>query len=162
MRAGTENVPGIVGMGKAAELAAVQMKNRWQRQTSLRDYMIHRIETEIPYCRLNGPRQNRLANNVNMSFSYVEGETIVIMLDMEGICTSSASACSAGQSESSHVLREIGLPEELAKGALRFTLNEETTREDIDYTVEKLKEAVEKSRKLNPRYASFLKLNEKR
>ncbi|MCH5265010.1 MAG: cysteine desulfurase [Lachnospiraceae bacterium] len=162
MRAGTENVAGIVGMGKAAELAGTRMKEHEPYQRSLRDYMIHRIESEIPYCRLNGPRRNRLANNVNVSFSYVEGETIVIMLDMEGICTSSASACSAGQSASSHVLREIGLPEDMAKGALRFTLNEETTKEDIDYTVEKLKEALEKSRKLNPQYTSFAKWNMRR
>ncbi|MCH5252117.1 MAG: cysteine desulfurase NifS [Lachnospiraceae bacterium] len=162
MRAGTENVPAIVGMGKAAEIAGKTMLKRMERETSLRDYMIHRIETEIPYCRLNGPRKNRLANNVNISFSFVDGETIVILLDMEGICTSSGSACTAGQAVSSHVLTEIGLPEDIARGAVRFTLSEETSKKDIDDTVDILKQILEKNRKMNPVYTSFAKLNQRR
>ncbi len=162
LRAGTENVAAIAGMGKAAEIAGRAMRNRIQREASLRDYMIHRIETEIPFCRLNGPRKNRLSNNVNVSFEFVDGETIVILLDMEGICCSSGSACSAGQAVSSHVLKEIGLSDEIARGAIRFTLNEETTREDVDYTVERLKEVLDKNRKMNPLYLSFSQMNQKR
>lgn len=162
LRAGTENVAAIAGMGKAAEIAGATMQKRSQREAQLRDYMIHRIETEIPYCRLNGPRRMRLTNNVNISFQFVDGETIVILLDIEGICASSGSACSAGQAVSSHVLKEIGLPDEVARGALRFTLNEYTTKEDIDYTVEKLKEVLDKNRKMNPVYQSYIKMNAKR
>lgn len=162
LRAGTENVAAIAGMGKAAEIAGGTMEERNRCETALRDYMIHRIETEIPFCRLNGPRQKRLSNNVNISFEFVDGETIVILLDMEGICSSSGSACSAGQAVSSHVLQEIGLSDETARGALRFTLNEETTKEDIDYTVERLKEVLEKNRNMNPLYQSFIRMNRKR
>ncbi len=162
MRAGTENVAAIAGMGKAAEIAGKTMQKRIEQETALRDYMIHRIEREIPYCRLNGPRTDRLANNVNMSFSFVDGETIVILLDMEGICASSGSACTAGQAASSHVLTEIGLPEEIARGALRFTLSEKTSRQDIDDTVDVLKQVLEKNRKMNPAYSAFVKLNQKR
>lgn len=124
--------------------------------------MIQRIQREIPLCRLNGSRTRRLANNVNMSFSFVEGETIVILLDMEGICCSGGSACTSGQKNASHVLMELGIPSDLARGAVRFTLNEETTKEEIDFTIEKLKEALEKTRKLNDSYLSFLKYNGKR
>lgn len=162
MRAGTENVASIVGMGKAAEAASRSLASRIRHECALRDYMIHRIETEIPYTRLNGPRRNRLSGNVNMSFSFVDGENIVILMDMEGVCCSSGSACTSGQAFSSHVLREIGLTEEIARGALRFTLNEDTTREEIDYTVDKLKEVLEKARDLNPSYTSFVKWNRMR
>ncbi len=162
MRAGTENVPAIAGMGKAAELARETMAERRQREEKLRDYMIHRIESEIPFCRLNGPRKSRLANNINFSFSFVDGGTMVILLDMEGICASSGSACTAGQSVSSHVLRGIGLPEEIARGTVRFTISASTTREDVDYTVDKLKEILEKNRGMNPAYLSFLKRNQRR
>lgn len=162
LRAGTENVAAIAGMGKAAEIAGATMQKRSQKEAQLRDYMIHRIETEIPYCRLNGPRRMRLTNNVNISFQFVDGETIVILLDIEGICASSGSACSAGQAVSSHVLKEIGLSDEVARGALRFTLSEDTTKEDIDYTVEKLKEVLDKNRKMNPVYQSYIKMNVKR
>jgi cysteine desulfurase len=159
MRAGTENVAAIVGMGEAAELVYASMQERTKKETELRDYMIHRIETEIPYCRLNGSRKNRLPGNVNVSFQFVEGETIVILLDMEGICCSSGSACMAGQSGASHVLQSISLPEDVAKGSLRFSLGEETTKEEIDITVDTLKEVLAKSRQMNPVYTSFLKYN---
>ena len=159
-RAGTENVAAIVGMGRAAELAAQTMKEREQRERKLRDYMISRIEKEIPYCHLNGPRRQRLANNVNISFSFVEGETLVVLLDMEGICCSGGSACTSGQTEASHVLKAIHLEPEIARGALRFTLNEETTREDIDYTVDCLKNVLEQSRRMNASYRSFAALNQ--
>lgn len=161
MRAGTENVAYIAGMGEAAKLAQETMEERTTRESQLRDYMIHRMEHEIPYCRLNGSRKNRLPGNVNMSFSFIDGETIVIMLDMEGICCSSGSACSAGQSSASHVLKSIHLPDDIAKGSLRFTLGDETTREEIDYAVEKIKEAIEKSRNMNPVYTGFIKRNRK-
>ena len=128
----------------------------------LRDYMIHRLEHEIPYCRLNGSRKNRLPGNVNMGFSFIDGETAVIMLDMEGVCCSSGSACSAGQSSASHVLKSIRLPEEFAKGSLRFTLGKDTSKEDVDTAVEKIKDVLEKARKMNPAYTKFQKINQKK
>jgi cysteine desulfurase len=158
-RAGTENVASIVGMGEAARLACSTMDVRAQKEGALRDYMIHRLETEIPYCHLNGSRKERLPGNVNISFQFVDGETIVILLDMEGICCSSGSACTAGQSAASHVLRSISLPEEIAKGSLRFTLGSETTKEEIDTTVDTLKAVLEKNRQMNPAYTSFIKYN---
>ena len=162
MRAGTENVPAIVGMGRAATLAMESLEERIMRETKLRNYMIHRIEQEIPYCHLNGPRNHRLPNNVNMSFAFVEGETIVIMLDMEGICASAGSACTAGQSVASHVIDALGLSADITRGTLRFTLGKETTREEIDQTVDALKKVLDKSRTLNPSYIAFIKRNRKR
>lgn len=159
-RAGTENVASIVGMGKAAEIAAQTMTERGEKEKKLRDYMISRIEKEIPYCHLNGPRKHRLANNVNISFSFIEGETLVVLLDMEGICCSGGSACTSGQAEASHVLKAIHLEPEIARGALRFTLNEETTKDDIDYTVNRLKNVLDQSRKMNSSYRSFVTLNQ--
>lgn len=162
MRAGTENVPAIVGMGRAAVLAMETMEERRSREAKLRDYMIHRIEQEIPYCHLNGPRSHRLPNNVNMSFAFVDGETIVIMLDMEGICASAGSACTAGQSVASHVIDSLGLSADIARGTLRFTLGTRTTKEEIDETVDALKKILAKNRDLNPSYKTFIKHNRKR
>ena len=162
MRAGTENVPAIVGMGKAAQLAMDTMEERGKKETELRDYMIHRMEQEIPYCHLNGSRKKRLPNNVNISFSFVDGETVVILLDMEGICASAGSACTAGQSVASHVIAALGLPADLARGTLRFTLGKQTTKSEIDQTVEALKKILSKNRKLNPRYTAFIQNNRKR
>lgn len=162
MRAGTENVPAIVGMGKAASLAMESLEEHSMREAKLRNYLIHRIEQEIPYCHLNGPRNHRLPNNVNVSFAFVEGETIVIMLDMEGICASAGSACTAGQSVASHVIDALGLSADMTRGTLRFTLGRETTREEIDQTVDALKKVLDKSRKLNPSYTAFIKRNRKR
>lgn len=156
-RAGTENVPGIVGMGAAVERAMRTMETRTAKERKLRDYLIERIEAEIPYCRLNGDRTNRLPNNVNFSFRFIEGESLLIMLDMKGICASSGSACTSGSLDPSHVLLAIGLPHEIAHGSLRMTLGEETTREDLDYTVDTLKEIVANLRSMSPLYEDFIK-----
>lgn len=156
-RAGTENVPGIVGISAAAERAARTMEERTAKEIELRDHMISRIEKEIPYCRLNGDRIRRLPNNVNFSFRFVEGESLLIMLDMKGICASSGSACTSGSLDPSHVLLAIGLPHEIAHGSLRMTLSEETTREDIDYVVDSLKEIVQNLRNMSPLYEDFIK-----
>ncbi len=121
-RAGTENVPGIVGIGKACEIAMASMDERIRKETELRDYLIGRLLKEIPYTRLNGHSRKRLPNNVNISFQFAEGESILIMLDMAGICASSGSACTSGSVDASHVLLAIGLPREIAHGSLRLTL----------------------------------------
>lgn len=156
-RAGTENVPGIVGFGKAVERAVSTMEVRTKKERELRDYLIERIEKEIPYCRLNGDRTKRLPNNVNFSFWFIEGESLLIMLDMKGICASSGSACTSGSLDPSHVLLAIGLPHEIAHGSLRMTLSEETTKEDLDYVVENLKEIVSNLRSMSPLYEDFVK-----
>ena len=134
-RAGTENVPGIVGIGTAAKRAAANMEERTAKEREVRDYLIDRVLNEIPYCRLNGHRTDRLPNNANFSFQFVEGESLLIKLDMKGICASSGSACTSGSLDPSHVLLAIGLPHEIAHGSLRLTLNEEIEKEDIDYVV---------------------------
>ncbi len=154
-RAGTENVPGIVGYGKAAEMADGTMKERTAKETELRDYMIGRLLNEIPFCRLNGDAVRRLPNNVNISFEFIEGESLLIMLDMKGICASSGSACTSGSLDPSHVLLAIGLPHEVAHGSLRLTLSAETTKEDIDTTVEAIKEIVGKLRSMSPLYEDY-------
>lgn len=156
-RAGTENVPGIVGLGKAVELAAATMEERAAKETELRDYAISRIEKEIPYCRLNGDRVKRLPNNINFSFRFIEGESMLIKLDFKGICASSGSACTSGSLDPSHVLLAIGLPHEIAHGSLRMTLGADTTKEEIDYTVDCLKEIVEEIRSMSPLYEDFMK-----
>lgn len=156
-RAGTENVPGIIGLGKAVELLAATMQERAKKESALRDYFISRIEKEIPYCRLNGDRQKRLPNNVNFSFRFIEGESLLIMLDMKGICASSGSACTSGSLDPSHVLLAIGLPHEIAHGSLRLTLGADTTKEEIDYVVEELKGIVSQLRSMSPLYEDFVK-----
>ena len=156
-RAGTENVPGIVGYGKAASLAAETMEERTAKEVELRDYLIERVMKEVPYTRLNGHPKKRLPNNANFSFQFVEGESLLIMLDMEGICGSSVSACTSGSLDPSHVLLAIGLPHEIAHGSLRLTLSEETTKEDIDYTVEAVKKIVDRLRSMSPLYEDFVK-----
>ncbi len=156
-RAGTENVPGIVGIGAAAERAARTMTERTGKEREVRDYLISRIESEIPHCRLNGDRTRRLPNNVNFSFRFVEGESLLIMLDMKGICASSGSACTSGSLDPSHVLLAIGLPHEIAHGSLRMTLSEEITMEEADYVVEALKEIVQNLRNMSPLYEDFIK-----
>lgn len=158
-RAGTENVPGIVGFGKAAELAAAGLEERARKETELRDYLISRVLQEVPYSRLNGDAKKRLPNNANFSFQFVEGESMLIMLDMEGICGSSGSACTSGSLDPSHVLLAIGLPHEIAHGSLRLTLSEETTKEEIDTTVEAIKRIVEHLRSMSPLYEDFVKKN---
>lgn len=158
-RAGTENVPGIVGLGKAVELAVNTMEERTAKEKELRDYLIDRVLKEVPYTRLNGHRTNRLPNNANFSFQFVEGESLLIMLDMDGICGSSGSACTSGSLDPSHVLLAIGLPHEIAHGSLRLTLSAETTKEDIDFVVESIKKIVTKLRSMSPLYEDFIKQN---
>ena len=160
-RAGTENVPGIVGFGKAAQRAAATMEERTAKERRMRDYMISRIREKVPYCRLNGHPTLRLPNNVNFSFQFIEGESLLIMLDMKGICASSGSACTSGSLDPSHVLLAIGLPHEIAHGSLRMTLGADTTREDLDYTVDCLKEIVAQLRGMSPLYEDFIKKQEK-
>ena len=155
-RAGTENVPAIVGLKKAAELAIANMEERIAYEIELRDYLIKSIMERIPYTRLNGDRHNRLPNNTNFCFQFIEGETLLIMLDMEGICGSSGSACTSGSLDPSHVLKAIGLPDEIAHGSLRLTLSEETTKEDIDYVVDKLDKIVARLRQMSTMYADFI------
>ena len=156
-RAGTHNVPGIVGMGKAAELAFAAMDENIAKQTEIRDYMISRIEKEIPYVKVNGHRTKRLPNNVNVCFRFVEGESLLIMLDQKGICASSGSACTSGSLDPSHVLLAIGLPHEIAHGSTRLTLSEETTKEQADFVVDILKRIVERMRSMSPLYDDFIK-----
>ncbi len=137
-RAGTENLPGIVGMAAAAQLAYEAMEERNVRETALRDYLINRIEQSVPGAVLNGHRRKRLPNNVNISVEGIEGETMLIMLDLAGICASSGSACTSGSTDPSHVLLAMGMSRERARGALRLTLSEENTREELDVVVEEL------------------------
>lgn len=147
-RAGTLNVPGIVGFGKAAELAGETLPERQERVSALRDYLIDSVLIKIPDTRLNGHRQDRLPGNAHFCFRDLEGESLLILLDQQGICASGGSACASGASEPSHVLAAIGLPNDLARGALRLTLSEETTREEIDVAVEALQEIVGRLREM--------------
>jgi cysteine desulfurase len=156
-RAGTENVPGIVGFGKAVEIAAATMKERTEKEFFLRDLLMKRVLNEIPYVRVNGDKTRRLPNNVNFSFQFIEGESLLIMLDMNNICASSGSACTSGSLDPSHVLLAIGLPHEIAHGSLRLTLSHENTEEEINYTVDRIKEIVEKLRNMSPLYEDFVK-----
>ncbi len=155
-RGGTENVPGIVGFGKAVEIAYSDIEETAAFVSSMRDYLIQQIEEKIPYIRLNGHRTQRLPNNVNFSFRYIEGEALLLSLDFKGIAASSGSACTSGSLDPSHVLLAIGLPHEIAHGSLRLTLGEETTMEDIDYVVESLVEIVDRLRKMSPLYEEIL------
>lgn len=156
-RAGTENVPGIVGLGAAVERAFRIMKSKTEKEIELRDYLIERIEKEIPHCWLNGHRTKRLPNNVNISFLFIEGESMLIMLDMKGICASSGSACTSGSLDPSHVLLGIGLKHEEAHGSLRLTLSEENTKEEMDIVVEELKQIIQRLRDMSPLYEDFMK-----
>ena len=160
-RAGTENVPGIVGYGLAAERANKSMKERTAKEIEIRDHMINRILTEIPYVRLNGDKVKRLPNNVNVSIQFIEGESLLLMLDNFGICASSGSACTSGSLDPSHVLLAIGLPHEIAHGSLRMTLSEETTMEDADFVVDKLKDITANLRSMSPLYEDFIKKQKK-
>ena len=155
--AGTENVPGIVGIGKAAELAMSTLKERAEKEIKLRDHLIDRILGEIPYTRLNGHREKRLPNNTSFCFRFIEGESLLMWLDMAGICGSSGSACTSGSLDPSHVLLAIGLPHEIAHGSLRLTLSEKNTIEEMDYVVDCIKETVDKLRKMSPLYEDFIK-----
>lgn len=150
MRAGTENLAGIVGLGKAAELACEHMEENAKRLCGLRDRLIHKVLEKVPYSRLNGDPTKRLPNNVNFCFEYIEGESLLLRLDMCGIAGSSGSACTSGSLDPSHVLLAIGLPHEIAHGSLRLTLGRRTTEEDIDYVIEKIGPIIEQIRAMSP------------
>ena len=156
-RAGTENVPGIVGIGRAAELAFSRLEENRTKEKALRDHLIKRLGEEVPYCRLNGDAKMRLSNNVNYSFRFIEGESLLIMLDMKGICASSGSACTSGSLDPSHVLLAIGLPHEIAHGSLRLTVSAENTMEEMDRVANAVKEIVGKLREMSPLYEDFIK-----
>ncbi|MCI8769997.1 MAG: cysteine desulfurase NifS [Lachnospiraceae bacterium] len=158
-RAGTHNVPGIVGMAAAARIAVEEMEKNIQKEEEVRDYAIDRILKEVPYARLNGDRENRLPNNINICFRFIEGESMLIMLDQKGICASSGSACTSGSLDPSHVLLAIGLPHEIAHGSLRLTLSAETTKEDMDYVIDHIKTTIERLRSMSPLYEDFVKEN---
>ena len=156
-RGGTENTPGIVGLGKACELAMASMEERTKKEKEMRDYLIARVMKEIPYTRLNGHPTERLSNNANFAFQFIEGESLLIKLDMAGICGSSGSACTSGSLDPSHVLLAIGLPHEIAHGSLRLTLSEENTMEEMDITADKIKEIVAYLRELSPLYEDYMR-----
>lgn len=151
-RAGTENVAGIVGLGAAIQLATEQLKENRAKMTALRDRLMAGIQERIPEVKLNGHPTKRLPNNVNFSFKYIEGESILLMLDMNGIAASSGSACTSGSLDPSHVLLALGLPHEIAHGSVRLTLGDETTAEDIDYTIDVLEKTVTRLRAMSPLY----------
>lgn len=151
-RAGTENVAGIVGLGKAIEIACSDIEGTSKRMCYLRDKLINGIEASIPEVKLNGHRTERLPGNVNFSIKYIEGESILLMLDINGIAASSGSACTSGSLDPSHVLLAMGMPHETAHGSLRLTLGDDTTEDDIDYVLEVLPEIVVKLRKMSPLY----------
>ena len=159
-RAGTHNVAGIVGLGKAAEIAFREMQKRAAYETELRDYLIERVLAEVPYTRLNGDRQKRLPGNASFCFRFIEGESLLILLDQSGICASSGSACTSGALDPSHVLLAIGLPHEIAHGSLRISLSEKTTKEEIDFTVDRIKEIEERLRNMSPLYEDYIKKNQ--
>ena len=152
LRAGTENVPGISGLGVAADLAYQNLDKKREKLTNLRDKLIKRISSEVPECILNGHPEKRLPGNVNFSFRYIEGESLLLYLDMEGISASSGSACTSGSLDPSHVLMAIGLPHEIAHGSLRLSLSEYNNEEDVDYTVEKVITVVKRLRQMSPLY----------
>lgn len=154
-RGSTENVPGIVGFAKAAELAMADLTPEHDRQLALRDHAIKRILAEIPSAKLNGSWESRLANNVNFSFEFIEGEGMLLQLAARGICVSSGSACTSGSLDPSHVLLAIGLPHEIAHGSLRMTIGRDTTQEDVDFAVDSLKTTLENLRMMSPLYEDF-------
>lgn len=151
-RAGTENVPGIVGLGKAVELATADIESHTQRLAAMRDRFIDRVLSEIPYTRLNGHRTKRMASNANISFEFIEGESLLLMLDMKGISASSGSACTSGSLDPSHVLLAIGLKHEVAHGSLRVTFGDSNTDDDVDRIVDELKVIVARLREMSPLY----------
>ena len=156
-RAGTSNVPGIVGMGAAAEEAAANLAQNAEKVAAVRDHLIARIEAEIPHAKLNGHRTQRLPGNVNFCFRFIEGESMLMLLDNDGICASSGSACTSGSLDPSHVLLAIGLPHEIAHGSLRLSLSEETTMQDADAAVDSLKAIIPRLRGMSPLYEDFVR-----
>ena len=158
-RAGTTNAFGIIGFAKAMELATLGMEKNNAHEAQLRDHLIKRVLEEIPYVKLNGHPTDRLSNNANFSFRFVEGESLLIILDQKGICASSGSACTSGSFDPSHVLLAIGLPHEIAHGSVRLTLSKDNTMEEVDYVVDSLKQIVEWLRGMSPLYEDFVKKN---
>ena len=159
-RAGTTNAAGIIGFAKAVELAQKNIKETIAYESGLRDKLIERVLKEIPFSRVNGSLTSRLSNNANFCFRFIEGESLLILLDQKGICASSGSACTSGSLDPSHVLLAIGLPHEIAHGSVRLTLSRDTTEEDIDYTVDALKFIVDRLRSMSPLYEDFVKKQE--
>ena len=160
-RAGTENIAGIVGLGKAMELANANLEEHSKRLTALREKLIDGL-LKIPYTRLNGPRgDKRLPSNVNVCFRFIEGESILLSLDFEGICASSGSACTSGSLDPSHVLLAIGLEHEIAHGSLRLTMGDGTTEEDVDYVLEKIPPIIQRLRDMSPLWDDFKKKGDK-
>ena len=156
-RAGTENVAGIVGLGKAVELAMENMAEEKARLTYLRDKLIKGLRGAVDYSKLNGPSgDRRLPGNVNMSFEFIEGESVLLMLDAKGICASSGSACTSGSLDPSHVLLSIGLPHEVAHGSLRLSMGANTTEEEVDYVIETVPAIIQRLRDMSPLYDSFI------
>ena len=156
-RAGTTNVPGIVGMAAAAAEAVAHMDEIAKKEIAVRDHLIARIEKEIPHAKLNGHRTQRLPGNVNFCFRFIEGESMLMLLDDSGVCASSGSACTSGSLDPSHVLLALGLPHEIAHGSLRLTLSEETTIADADFVVDTLKGIIERLRSMSPLYEDFVR-----
>ena len=156
-RAGTTNVPGIVGMAAAAAEAVAHMDEIAKKEIAVRDHLIERIEKEIPHAKLNGHRTQRLPGNVNFCFRFIEGESMLMLLDDSGVCASSGSACTSGSLDPSHVLLAIGLPHEIAHGSLRLTLSEKTTIADADFVVDTLKGIIERLRSMSPLYEDFVR-----
>lgn len=151
-RAGTENVAGIVGMGKAVSIGEREYQKNHEKLRSLQGYLFRRLETEIPFCKINGSREQRLDGNVNVSFRYLEGESLIILLDMEGICVSGGSACAASEHSVSHVLQGIGLAPEYSAGTIRISLGAENTIEEMEYVVDKIKELARQLREFSDEY----------
>lgn len=155
-RAGTENVAGIVGIGKAIELAYMNLEEHNKKIKELRDYYIKQVKEKIPYIKINGDMESRLPGNSNISFRFIEGEGLLLNLDLKGICASSGSACTSGSLDPSHVLLAIGLPHEIAHGSLRITIGKYNTKEEIDYLVESLVEIVGRLREMSPLWEKFI------
>lgn len=155
-RAGTENVAGIVGLGKAIELAYENLEEHNKHIKMLRDYYVEQVKEKIPYIRINGDMEKRLPGNSNISFQFIEGEGLLLNLDLKGICASSGSACTSGSLDPSHVLLAIGLPHEIAHGSLRISIGKYNTKEEVDYLVENLVEIVSRLREMSPLWEEFI------
>ena len=160
-RAGTENVPGIVGLGKAIEVAYSNLEEHNKKIKELRDYYVEEVKKRIPYIKINGDMENRLPGNSNISFRFIEGEGLLLNLDLKGICASSGSACTSGSLDPSHVLLAIGLPHEIAHGSLRITIGKYNTKEEVDYLLNNLEEIVSRLRNMSPLWYDFKRKGER-
>lgn len=155
-RAGTENVAGIVGLGKAIELAYEELEEHNRKIKELRDYYVEEVKERIPYIKINGDMEKRLPGNSNISFRFIEGESLLLNLDLKGICASSGSACTSGSLDPSHVLLSIGLPHEIAHGSLRISIGKYNTKEEVDYLLDSLVEIVNRLREMSPLWEEFI------